>query len=310
MRPTIMDLVDMGMLKKKDHFAYRPNIKEYWTNPENTGCESIKLMTDDSPGADNIRAWSVAKVYSDGSIDIERLGFMTYCTDKVELRGVTGYLRGFIEIENICRELFSRPERGIMARSSTLEDEEGARKNCKPFKLQKRAYYPSSYSKELTARCLVDDVVYDCKKCAEGERFFHPSSAGKEIFDKEKGVKFVEPLEGYVLCVRERGYLPKVGWGHFYSGHWLPSHVNWFEGDSAYWRVRDDSRVCYGLNISDGRIIKKQELFDSRGNEFSAKFGLLPVVHIPGYVEIAEDLMPYTEIESGGGMNPATMGGI
>ena len=306
---TIGELVVMGVIKEGKRFLYRPSIGEYQTNPENTGCDSIHLVTDESPYYDlHYADWTVMNVNTDKSILLQRWRWSPFFLDQIEFKGITGYLHAITELHNMCKALFSRPDLGITARSDLLEEEPAALRSCKPQRARTRAFYPHTMDPVWPWESLTIFDSISCQKrvCHQEEKFYHHLAGGKETRDQEMR-KWYVPEENNPVCVTEMGLLPKYLEMHVVMPYWIPSVVEWFDDDFYYLKNPTGGEVCYGLTVTDGRGVRNQALFNSSGHEFSAKFGIMPVVYIPSYAPVIESLLDIsTEIgSSGGGFNPA-----
>ncbi len=297
---TIGELTALGRIKQGTHFRYRPEVGEYQTDPEKTGCESIHLVTDESPYYDlHYEDWIVSEVLSDGSIEIKRYWISPFFLDMIELKGISGFMYGPIELENMCRALFSSPSLGITARCITIKDEKYAVKVSKSQHPRQKAFYPSSMKNEYMSGSVTLTGDIDCKKrvCRQEEKFKHRLAGGIEIVDDELRRWYV-PEKDNPVCVTETGFLPHHGTFQVKQGYWLPSTAEWFDDDYQYRKDLNGGEVCYGLSISDQGSINNQVLFNSSGQEFSAKNAITPIVHIPSHAQIIEESMsPYVPKE-------------
>ena len=100
-----------------DYVNYVPTSKTITTDTSKTGYNTVETLT--TQANTQWRVLSIDK--TTGEILLTTQG-ATNTDTNVTLKGATGYLHGAEELNRICKELYSNTEKGITARSMTIED--------------------------------------------------------------------------------------------------------------------------------------------------------------------------------------------
>ena len=107
----------LAKIKVGDYVNYVPESKTITTDTSKTGYTSSQTLTTQS----NTK-WRILSIdETTGEILLTTQG-ATNTDTNVYLRGATGYLHGAEELNRICKELYSNTEKGITAKSMTIED--------------------------------------------------------------------------------------------------------------------------------------------------------------------------------------------
>lgn len=296
----IGDLVREKLIAVGNNFVYPLDYdRSYDTNPEATGCESQKLFTRDSyDHIDFATNWGVYHLYSNGDIDIARLGHAPFFGGKIMLSGLKAYQNAPEEINRMCEALFSNAKYGAVARAKTLE-ECMAEYHEKYHKLRKRAFY-SPLLDSVWGSIRYQGQKYEKKECFQIGYFYEPDGGGKAVSDKEGNIWYTA-TKGNPVYVSEKGFSYEL-YGKNDGGGWLPSRAVWFDDiPNKHNLIGGD--VCYGMNTENSVIITRKTLFNSATKVMKVSSGLLPVVHLSG--DILVDVR--TELRSsdvGSGWNP------
>lgn len=104
-------------LKVGDYVNYVPTSKTMTTDTSKTGNDTAQTLT-----TQENTQWRILSIdETTGEILLTTQG-ATNTDTNVTLKGATGYLHGVEELNRICKELYSNTEKGITARSMTIED--------------------------------------------------------------------------------------------------------------------------------------------------------------------------------------------
>ena len=107
----------LAKIKVGDYVNYVPESKTITTDTSKTGYTSSQTLTTQAN-----TQWRILSIdETTGEILLTTQG-ATNTDTKVYLKGATGYLHGAEELNRICKELYSNTEKGIAARSMTIED--------------------------------------------------------------------------------------------------------------------------------------------------------------------------------------------
>ena len=107
----------LAKIKVGDYVNYVPESKIITTDTSKTGAEMAQTLT--TQANTQWRIFSINEIT--GEILLTTQG-ATNTDTNVYLMGATGYLHGAEELNRICKELYSNTEKGITARSMTVED--------------------------------------------------------------------------------------------------------------------------------------------------------------------------------------------
>lgn len=107
----------LAKIKVGDYVNYVPKSKTITTDTSKTGYDTTQTLTTQAN-----TQWRILSIdETTGEILLTTQG-VTNTDTKVTLKGATGYLHGAEELNRICKELYSNTEKGITARSMTIED--------------------------------------------------------------------------------------------------------------------------------------------------------------------------------------------
>ena len=130
----------IGKVKVGDYVNYVPTaVQNVETDTSKTGYDKEVLSTDTTA------KWRILSIDDEtGKVMIATDGYV----NKVNIKGVTGYLYGANELHRLCEKLYSNTEKGIIARSMTVEDLNKACNYTPPKENTKLRYawYPANTS--------------------------------------------------------------------------------------------------------------------------------------------------------------------
>ena len=261
---TVEELIKSGRMRKNDYVEYVPTAGKYVTKKEETGCESEIIETDVD-----------AKWILHG-FDEEQKKFSIKTEDgvnKVTLVGAIGFVYGPKTLEAICRECYSIPEKGIYARSMTVEDRNEEVGFVPPEKPERYAYYPCG--SQVSGEIEFNDNVY--KKVAHFDkraRFYLSDGGGKEVAD-ENGIICRIPLENNPVFVTKTYYSYKH-YERLLRPYWLASPcVNLL---SSY--------AFFGVHGACSDIVSAYFLYSSGGYAGGGGYGVRPLVSLSSTLRI------------------------
>ena len=161
------ELLDGGLSKKEfeeitskikvgDYVNYEPiAVQNVETDPTKTGYTKQVLSTDATA---NWRILSIDK--STGKIMLTTNGYV----NKVTLKGATAYFNGVSELHRLCESLYSNAEKGIVARSMTIEDLNTACDYIPSTNLTRWAWYSADTADSDLKDVLAGGHTYTAKK--------------------------------------------------------------------------------------------------------------------------------------------------
>ena len=107
----------LAKIKVGDYVNYVPTSNTMTTDTSKTGYTSSQTLTTQAN-----TQWRILSIdETTGEVLLTTQG-ITNTDTNVTLKGATGYLHGAEELNRICKELYSNTEKGITARSMTIED--------------------------------------------------------------------------------------------------------------------------------------------------------------------------------------------
>ena len=107
----------LAKIKVGDYVNYVPTSNTITTDTSKTGYDTAQTLT--TTANTQWRIFSIDE--TTGEVLLTTQG-ATNTDTKVTLKGATGYLHGAEELNRICKELYSNTEKGITAKSMTIED--------------------------------------------------------------------------------------------------------------------------------------------------------------------------------------------
>ena len=139
------ELLDDGLSKKEfEEIAGKIKVGDY-VNYEPTAVQNVETdttktgYTKETLSTDTTAKWRILNIdESTGKIMLTTDGYV----NKVTLKGATGYLYGANELHRLCQSLYSNADKGITARSMTIEDLDKACGYIPPTDLLRYAWYP------------------------------------------------------------------------------------------------------------------------------------------------------------------------
>ena len=272
---TILEKIDVG-----NYVNYNLTTKKKVATLSNkTGATSQSLETDTSA------KWRIISIDQDtGKILITTEGPVN--DKQVTLRGAVGYLNGAEELNRLCERLYSNTEKGLTARSMTIDDLDKATGNSAPANNTRHAWYTADATE--TPDVTVNGKVYTGRKhqvaLAGGvttPRFLDWDDASGVTHKATNENDYNENISATTPVLTSRtyyGYNPGTGnavindilGGDVTHRGWLASsYVNIY---SEYEYVAFGLRAAYSGNMNGDR------LYYSSGDVGAPSFGLRPVV--------------------------------
>ena len=235
----------LAKIKVGDYVNYVPESKTITTDTSKTGYTSSQTLTTQS----NTK-WRILSIdETTGEILLTTQG-ATNTDTNVYLRGATGYLHGAEELNRICKELYSNTEKGITAKSMTIED------------LDKAVGYDpttdSNYEKEYTYT---------------SGTFYTYEENGKTVTSETPKVA----SSSNPVTVKHTFY--------YYIPNNINSAVGNILGNSYAWLVSTCvsaifSPVEFGMRYTGSSYVSGTELYNSGGGVYASSGGLRPVVSL------------------------------
>ena len=161
------ELLDDGLSKKEfEEIAGKIKVGDY-VNYEPTAVQNVETdttktgYTKETLSTDTTAKWRILNIdESTGKIMLTTDGYV----NKVTLKGATGYLYGANELHRLCQSLYSNADKGITARSMTIEDLDKACGYIPTTNLIRYAWYPSDTADADLKDVVAGGHVYTAKK--------------------------------------------------------------------------------------------------------------------------------------------------
>ena len=259
---------------------YQPTSGLVSTLLSKTGTTSQQLTTDQSA------KWRILNVdESTGKVMLTTDGYV----NNVAIKGVTGFLNGASELNRLCEKLYSNTDKGIIARSMTIEDLDKACRHVPTINLERYAWYPGDTSDADLKDVLAGGYLYTAKK--------HTDSFGGGVeyprfynWDDKNGVTHQSTSENdYVELKSKKEPILTTRTMDWYN----PSDTSTVIGDmlkgdemnrgwlaSQYVTFIANTYVGYGLRTAYTTYVYDHALFYSNGVADRHSYGLRPVVSI------------------------------
>ena len=287
------ELLDGGLSKKEfeeitskikvgDYVNYAPTaVQNLETDPTKTGYTKQVLSTDATA------KWRILSIDSEtGKVMLTTDGYV----NKVTIKGAAGYLYGANELHRLCEKLYSNTEKGIIARSMTIEDLDKACDYIPSTNLIRYAWYPADTADSDLKDVVAGEHTYTAKKHiaslaggVEYPRFYnwddkngvtHQSTSETdyiELKSKDEPVLITETMYWY----NPGDVSAKIGdilKGDYTDKGWIASpFVNL---NSEY------ASTYYGLRTAYATFVRTHYSISSTGNVLTPSFGLRPIISI------------------------------
>ena len=247
-------------------------------DPTKTGySQDAPLSTDTSA------AWRILSIDDEtGEVLITTKG----AVNNVTLKGATGYLYGADELHRVCEKLYSNTEKGLTARSMTIEDLDKATGNSAPSNNIRYAWYTSGATE--TPDVTVNGKVYTGRKhqaaLAGGvtkPRFLDWDDASGVTHKATNENDYNENISATTPVLTSRtyyGYNP--GTGNAVINDILggdDTHRGWLASSYVYMHAENEY-VYFGMRAAYLGYVNGNGLYNSPGNVNAPSFGLRPVV--------------------------------
>ena len=203
---SVTALAKNGKLKVGDYIDYKPSaVATYTTNPDNTGRDAQTFT------ADKDANWRILSTDSvTGEVLITTEGAVN---DGFGLSGIKPYMNGKIELNNICKSLYSNNGMGLVARSMTVEDVNTVCNITNHDDLNYNygynegiAYYPVGETYNYKETIQYNGQTYS-KKTSRNEnvRFYESDGGGASAID-ENGFTYRYPTSNNPVYVTNKYY--------------------------------------------------------------------------------------------------------
>ena len=287
------ELLDEGLSKKEfeeitskikvgDYVNYVPTaVQNIETDSTKTGYTKQVLSTDTTA------KWRIL------SIDNET-GKVMLTTDgpvnKVTIKGATGYLYGTNELHRLCESLYSNTEKGMIARSMTIEDLDKACGYIPSTNLTRYAWYPSDTADSDLKDVVVGGHTYTAKKhtvsLANGvtyPRFYNWDDKDGITHQSTTETDYIElKLKDEPVLITRTFYYYNPSTTKAMIGNILNGDENnrgWLASAYAYLYSEDDN-THYGLRVAYAVFVDGYHLVHSTGNVNEPSWGLRPIIFI------------------------------
>ena len=232
-------------LKVGDYVNYVPTSKTITTDTSKTGYDSAQTLTTQAN-----TQWRILSIdETTGEVLLTTQG-ATNTDTKVTLKGATGYLHGAEELNRICKELYSNTEKGITAKSMTIEDLDKA-----------VGYDPTTYSdygKELTYT---------------SGRFYTYEENGKTVTSETPKVA----SSSNPVTVKNTYYDYNPSSKNSTVGNILGNAYGWLASPCVY---ANSSNPSFRVHFAGSSNVYGSYLYDSYGSVGAPSYGVHPVVSL------------------------------
>ena len=287
------ELLDGGLSKKEfeeitskikvgDYVNYEPTVTQnVETDSSKTGYKKETLSTDTTA------KWRILSIDSEtGKVMLTTNGYV----NKVTLKGATAYFNGVSELHRLCESLYSNAEKGITARSMTIEDLDKACGYIPSTDLLRYAWYPADTADSDLKDVTAGGHTYTAKKHTaslasgvEYPRFYnwddkngvtHKSTSETdyiELKSKDEPVLITRTMYWY----NPSGVNATIGdilKGDIDNRGWLASPYVSLSSENAY--------ASYGLRTAYTTRVSANSSVSSTGNVYAPSWGFRPVVSI------------------------------
>ena len=287
------ELLDGGLSKKEfeeitskikvgDYVNYAPTaVQNVETDSTKTGYKKETLSTDTTA------KWRILSIDSEtGKVMLTTDGYV----NKVTIKGAAGYLYGANELHRLCEKLYSNTEKGITARSMTIEDLDKACGYIPSTDLLRYAWYPADTADSDLKDVTAGGHTYTAKKHTaslasgvEYPRFYnwddkngvtHKSTSETdyiELKSKDEPVLITRTMYWY----NPSGVNATIGdilKGDIDNRGWLTSPYVSLSSENAY--------ASYGLRTAYTTRVSANSSVSSTGNVYAPSWGFRPVVSI------------------------------
>ena len=210
--------------------------------------------------------------------------------NSVKLQGVTGYLYGADELNRLCEKLYSNTDKGLVARSMTIEDLNEATGYIEPTDNLRYAWYPADTPDDELKPVEAGGKVYTAKKhtasLATGvdkPRFYTWDDASGVTHTAANENDYNDNISNTTPILTSRTYywynpgasnavIIEILGGDDANRGWLASSCVYLNPDHEY--AFFEMRHAYS-GVTDGYI-----LCSSAANTYAPVYGLRPVVSL------------------------------
>ena len=287
------ELLDGGLSKKEfeeitskikvgDYVNYAPTaVQNLETDPTKTGYTKQVLSTDATA------KWRILSIDSEtGKVMLTTDGYV----NKVTIKGAAGYLYGANELHRLCEKLYSNAEKGIIARSMTIEDLDKACGYIPPTNLTRWAWYPADTADSDLKDVVAGGHTYTAKKHTaslaggvEYPRFYN--------WDDKNGVTHQSASEtDYIELKSKDEPVLTTKTYYWYNPNSFNTNIgDMLKGDeiNRVWLASsclslysEDSYVYYGLRTAYIISANTRHSIGSDGNTIAPSYGLRPVIQL------------------------------
>ena len=266
-------------VKVGDYVDYPLSEVTIQTDPSKTGCSSETLTTDTSA------KWRILSIDEDtGKVLITIQGPV----NKVTLQGATGYLFGANELHRLCEKLYSNTDKGLVARSMTIEDLNEATGYIEPTDNLRYAWYPADTPDDELEPVEAGGKVYTAKKHTASlatrvnkPRFYTWDDASGVTYTatNENDYKELESKNEPILTSRT-WYSYNPGAGNAVINSILggdETNRGWLASLCVYFYSNDEC-VAFEVCIAYSGLAAGNSLRNSATSAGASAYGLRPVV--------------------------------
>ena len=266
-----------------DYVAYTPQTASstYNTNADNTGKTT-------SPTSQEIAretpTWQV--LYKEGNtVYITATGGVNMSSaNKIQLKGIKGYMRGPTELDNICNALYSNTDLGVTARSMTVEDLNKAC-NYTPSYTTRNAYYP--YGTTVSGTITYGGNSYNKKACSNATHKFYVNSNEPITAIECEGTLNSDSIGSYYTPTADKPvYVTKTYYSYTPSeavGNILGSGSGWLASPCVN---VGNTYACFYVRIVSSGSLNRNDAAGSDGYSNSNSYGLRPLIPLTASIQV------------------------
>ena len=288
------ELLDDGLSKKEfeeitnkikvgDYVNYVPtSVQNVETDSTKTGYDKEILSTDTTA------KWRILSIDNEtGKIMLTTDGYM----NKVTLKGATAYFNGVSELHRLCESLYSNTEKGITARSMTIEDLNKACEYVPSDDLIRYAWYPADTEDSDLKDVVVGEHTYIAKKHTtsllsglEYPRFYNWDDKNGVTHQSVNETDYIElKSKDEPILITETMYWYEVSSANPVIGDILnvgnAENCGWLASACIFW-YPDSINTYYGLYTAYSFSVNASASIDSNSHWYAPSCGLRPVIQI------------------------------
>ena len=269
----------LAKIKVGDYVNYTPTSATVQTDPSKTGYATKETLTTDTSAK-----WRILSIDEEtGKVLITTQGPV----NNVNLGGAAGYLFGPNELHRLCEKIYSNTDKGLVARSMTIEDLNEATGYIKPTNNLRYAWYPADTPDDELKPVEAGGKVYTAKKHTttsglgiDKPRFYtwDDSSGVTHTATNENDYKVLESKNEPVLT-SETWYYYNPGAGNAVINSILGANRGWLASSYVY-LVPDSKYAYFGVRRAYSGYMNGWHMCYTGGYTGALAYGLRPVISL------------------------------